>query len=306
MKHGQSVPTESLQLWMRDLERYPPLPDAQQRELVRSYQMDDSRAGEKLTLHCLRFALAMARRAADRSPLPLEDFVAAANLGLLEALERFDPDREMPFCSFAAFRIRDQFRKLSGDLSRAVRIPEKTRRLLAILRRQEDELLGRLGRRASDDELASAMSWSSEDVRGLRALACPAVDLDKPIDSHSAGNRARADWLLPVTGPEAEIEGAGREVQIALTEAIDELPAEERRVLDLLFGLEGHAACSLGEVGRRLALSIERVSMLRARAVRRIREGPQGEILAELWRSSEQPSSQSGPQGEPLLAKAVA
>ena len=195
-----------------------------------------------------------------------DDLIASGVIGLLEALERFDPSYEAGFKTFATWRIRgamlDELRKLSWS-------PRSLYKKLRDLQESEQQLSNRLGREPSVQELAGELKWTTEAVEQVytQLNSFSLVSLDSLLFPPS-GEEQREDVFLSdksFAGPEERIEQ--REWKEALSKAIDALPRREKLILALYYKEE----LTLKEIGQILKVSTARVSQIHARIMRLLR-----------------------------------
>ena len=195
-----------------------------------------------------------------------DDLIASGVIGLLEALERFNPSYETGFKTFATWRIRgamlDELRKLSWS-------PRSLYKRLRDLQESEQQLSNRLGREPSVPELAAELQWTTEAVEQVytQLNSFSLVSLDSLLFPPS-GEEQRDDIFLSdktIMGPEERIEQ--QEWREALTKAIESLPQREKLVLALYYKEE----LTLKEIGGILKVSTARVSQIHARIMRLLR-----------------------------------
>jgi RNA polymerase sigma-B factor len=207
----------------------------------------------------------LARKFAGRGE-PLEDIVQVAFVGLLMAIERFDPDRGLEFSTFATPTIGGEIKRYFRDKSWAIRIPRRLQEVNQRARRTGERLQGELGRPASVQELADAMDVTPEEI--LEAYeASPAyqtVPLDVPGDAREDGDEGRA--LMERLGtPDANLERV--EERQLLGSAMEHLTARERQIMYLRFVEE----LPQSEVASRLGISQMHVSRLQRAALEHLR-----------------------------------
>ena len=242
----------------------------------------NSRLSDARALRYLPQVTYIARRIHDRLPpqVPLADLVQAGVVGLLDALKRFDPDRQVQFSSYAAFRIRgailDSLREMDWsprDLRRKARLVEET------AARIEQET----GRRASEHELATALGMSLATFRHLLA-ELKGLDLS-PLDAtpdSSSGIPGAHD--IPDTRRETAFQSCLRhEVQRQLASAISDLPRKEQQVMALYY----YEELTMKDIGSVLGVGESRVSQIHAMALLDLRRR-----LARSLASSIQPSKE--------------
>jgi RNA polymerase sigma-B factor len=232
--------------------------------LVRFARTRDVDARERLVERYLPLARSVARRYA-RGNEPLDDLMQVASLGLLKAIDRFDPDRGLAFSSFAVPTIAGELRRHFRDRCWTVRPPRGISERMLQVDRATNELGARLGRPPTVREIGQALELTDEDVleawQARRDLTC--ASLDEPAPGHDTEDATRGDEL-GVVDP-----GFARARDRATLEALaTDLTERERRVLELRFEHD----LTQDEIGRQVGVSQMQVSRLIRGAVAKLSE----------------------------------
>ena len=210
----------------------------------------------------------LARRFAGRGE-PLDDLIQVATIGLIKAVDRFDPERGVEFSTYATPTIAGEIKRHFRDKGWAVRVPRRLQELKLSLTRASSDLTQKLGRAPTVAELATHLNLSEEDIlEGLEsAHAYSTVSLDAP-DSDDDDGPAVADSLGMV---DDALEGV--EYRESLKPLLEALPAREKRILLLRF----FSGMTQSQIASELGISQMHVSRLLARTLTQLREG----LLAE-------------------------
>jgi RNA polymerase primary sigma factor len=239
-------------------------------ELSRRAEAGDGEARRRLIEKNLRLVVSVAKRYRGMG-LPFEDLIQEGNIGLIKAVERFDPERGNRFSTYATWWIRQAIGRAISDKGRVVRLPvhtgEKARKAARVL----NELSAQLGRGPTDEEVAKSLGWTSQEVRAVTGLLSDATSLDRPTGSEEGA---------PKLGELVEDERASvvpdtviRDMENArLREAIEGMPDRERRVLVRRYGLDERGPATLAELGVELGVTRERARQLQRNAERRLRK----------------------------------
>jgi RNA polymerase primary sigma factor len=218
----------------------------------------------------LRLVVSIARRH-DHGLVPLADLVQEGNLGLLKAVDRFDPSRGTRFSTFAVWWIRHTITRAMSNHGRTIRIPVHVTVDHLNLRKATRRLEAELARAPSDEEVAQVLDMAVERVGSTRrAMQCRPVSTDAPL--HVDGAEKVEDVLACEHADEAWEHVEFRCDAPVLDRALATLPGLERRILDGRFGLDGGEERTLADIGTDHRLSRERIRQLQNRALARLRE----------------------------------
>jgi RNA polymerase primary sigma factor len=264
-----SATTDSLQLFLNEAGRYPLLTAAQEVELAKAIERGDKRAKDMLVNSNLRLVVSIAKKYQGHG-LTLLDLIQEGIIGLIRAAEKFDWRKGFKFSTYATWWIRQAVQRGVANKARVIRIPVHIVEREQRISRAERELVAKLERAPTDEEVADKAKLPMKQVREVRAAARAVASLDKPVgddDSASFGDLFASDERTPDEQVEVEL------TEKALHEAVAGLPEREQQILNLRYGLSGtEDPKSLEEIGRILGITRERVRQLEAEALRRLAE----------------------------------
>ena len=258
--------TDSLQLFLNEAGRFALLTAPEEVELAKRIEQGDIEAKNRMINSNLRLVVSIAKKYQGHG-LSLLDLIQEGVIGLIRAAEKFDWRRGYKFSTYATWWIRQAVQRGVANKSRTIRIPVHIADREQKIGRAERELVVKLGRAPTDEEICKASKVSLKHLKEVRQAARAVTSLDKPIGD---GNDASIGDLIGVAEG-----GVEEEVEVSLTEdtlhrALDNLPERERKVLSLRYGLDLEEPQSLEEIGRRLGITRERVRQIEATALERL------------------------------------
>ncbi len=239
-----------------------------------------SQARSTFARHNLRLVISLAKRYRSFG-VPFMDLIQEGNLGLMRAVEKFDPSRGFRFSTYAAWWIEQAVIRAIQNQSRTVRVPSNLYDEQRRHRRTEGELRSRLQREPSRDEVANALGMTLDDHDRLVATTKPIRSTDERINDES--DSTLADLLSDEDAPELG-EDSDRELfRRSIASAIRCLTEREKLVVTSRFGLRGEPEMTLQEIGRQIGLSRERVRQIQAGALEKLRKSSEVRPLADYF-----------------------
>ncbi len=258
----------ALKNYMQDIGRMPLASQAEEVELAGLIKQGSEAARQKLIRANLRLVVKIAHDFKGMG-LPLQDLVAEGNIGLMRAVEKFDPAKGAKFSSYAAWWIKQAMRRALSEKSKTIRIPVASVTKLLKIRRVCSKLEHQLEREPSDAEIAQGLELSERVVRRLRRVSTKTVSLQDPILRGQDGEIR--DLIPDVKAPSPYHILDDNESATRLNCLLKYLDQRERSILAMRFGLDGGPPRTLDEISRRIGRTRERIRQIQKRALKKLR-----------------------------------
>jgi RNA polymerase primary sigma factor len=257
---------DGLRIFLAGLARRPLLTSAEEISLARRVRRGDLAAKDRMIEANLRLVVHVAKAYQGRG-LPLQDLIQEGTVGLIRAVEKFDPDRGFRFSTYAIWWIRASVTRAISGQSRIVHLPDALQSRLQKVGEAERALAAELGRTPRAQELAEALGVEASEVEEMRRYAAPVVSLHEPIGN---GEGELGDLLPDDTPPPEDLVRDDRSLHAALAT----VKPTDRRVLELRYGLGDEVAHSYREIAQELRITTEGVRHAERRALSTLARAP--------------------------------
>ena len=269
---------DSLRLYLRSIGRVPLLSAEEEVTLARRIERGDMMAKQHMVEANLRLVVSIAKGYLGRG-LTFLDLIQEGSLGLIRAVEKFDYRRGYKFSTYATWWIRQAVTRAIADKGRTIRIPvhmvEKLNKVIHV----ERQLIQQLGREPTPEEIATELECTTREVRDILRMAQQPVSLEKPVGEEE--DSSLADFVEDASA-ESPFEIASESLRREnVSRVLAALPAREREVIEMRFGLTGARPRTLEEVGRAFNITRERVRQIENRTLKKLQGLPEAQRLRE-------------------------
>lgn len=265
----QNPEQESLNIYLQQISVIPLITVQEEIELAALIQKGDVKAREKMITANLRLVVKIAQQYANIG-LSLLDLINEGNIGLMKAVERFDPTKGGKLSTYGSWWIKQSIKRALANQSKTIRLPVHMVDRVMQMRRTSAELSERLGRDPTDEELASEMNLPISRVSHLKSVSKKPASLDSPLgeDENSTLGEVVADDNAINPFEQLQSKSLIGDVNIVLAM----LDPREADIIRLRFGLEGRDPLTLEQVGAKIGVTRERVRQLQEQALRQLRK----------------------------------
>lgn len=270
----QTKTISPLSLYLREIGAIPLLTREEEQALAHRIQTyGDEAARQHMMRANLRLVVSMAKRfAPDGDVDTLMDLIQEGNLGLLRAVDRFQPERKTRFSTYGVYWIKQAMLRFL-KARRMVRLPENVVDQVLKMQKQRQALYQLLGRSPTTEEIAMELNLKTEEVVRLEELATDIVSLEQTVGNSPENEPGQLQELLEdVEAPRPQQEVQKKAVRDTVRLAVETLPAREKQILELRFGLGQHQPHTLETIGHMFGISRERVRQLQNGALHRLRQ----------------------------------
>ncbi len=265
---GDEMAVDSVKTYLREIGRIPLLTHTDELQLALAAKQGNEQAARRLAEANLRLVVSIAKKYAGRG-LSFLDLIQEGNIGLMRAVEKYDPDKGFRFSTYATWWVRQAITRALADQGRTIRIPVHLVDTMGRMRKAQTELLHELGREPEMKELAEKMEMPEEKVRELMRISMEPISLETPVREED--DVCLQDFLQDESACLPADRAGQMQLQQELTRVLHSLTPREETVLKMRFGLMDGRARTLEEVGSSFHVTRERIRQIEAKALRKLR-----------------------------------
>lgn len=279
----KSQPLDPTQIYLKEIGFSPLLTAEEEIHYGRLVKKGDALARKKMIESNLRLVVKIARHYYNRG-LEFSDLIEEGNLGLLRAVEKFDPERGFRFSTYATWWIRQTIERAIMNQTRTIRLPIHVLRELNLYLSTARELMKTQDHEPSYHEIAKALDTSIDNVKNMMELNEHIVSLDLQVSNENAPGKPLVEALADKNAADPADALASDNLHDSLELCLSQLNEKQREVLARRFGLDGYERQTLEEVGQAVGLTRERVRQIQMSALKTLREileahGLDGDVL---------------------------
>lgn len=271
---------DSIRAYMRSIGEYRLLTREEEQALAVKASQGDLEARNALCNSNYRLVVSIAKHYT-ASRIPFMDLVQEGNMGLLKAVEKFDPSRGFRFSTYATWWIRQAISRSIAETGRTIRIPVHMVESVNKLNRAIRELTQVLERKPSFEEVAEQLGISVDKVIEISGVTPDATSLDIPVGED--GDSYVGDFVPDTVTPGPEDVAMASALSVDVAKALDLLTDKEKEVIKLRFGFDGGACLTLDQVGSIFGVTRERIRQIEAKAIMKLRRMPKAKQLLKAY-----------------------
>ncbi len=256
------------QIYLNDIGSNALLTPTEEKTLAREAKAGNFESRQKMIKHNLRLVVNIAKHYINRG-LTLLDLIEEGNIGLMHALEKFDPERGFRFSTYATWWIRQSIERAIMNQSRTIRLPVHVIKELNVYLRASRQLETKMGHEPSIEEIAATVGKPVEDVRRIMSLNERMASLDAPLDIDPMLSIGESIPDEQSEEPETMLQNA--EVERYVQEWLAQLSEKQRTVIERRYGLNGYEICTLEELAENMSLTRERVRQIQIEGLENLR-----------------------------------
>ena len=260
--------TDPIHMYLKEIGQVPLLTPEQEIELAKRVEEGDKEAKRKLEEANLRLVVSIAKHYTGHG-MSLMDLIQEGSLGLIRAVEKYDYKKGFRFSTYATWWIRQSITRAIADQGRTIRIPVHMVENINKVNRSARDLVQKLGRDPTTEELAQETHMPVERIREIQRISREPVSMETPVGDEE--DSSLGDFIRDDTTPHPADEAARTMLREQIREILSDLTEREQQVLRLRYGLDDDRSRTLEEVGRQLNVTRERIRQIEAKALRKLK-----------------------------------
>lgn len=267
-----------LSMYLTEINRIPLLTRDEEDDIARRAAKGDKEAIDALVSANLRFVVNVAKKYQNQG-LPLSDLINEGNIGLMNAIERYDVDKGYHFISYAVWWIRQAILKAICEKSRMIRLPLNRANELVQIEKAKKMLQSNNGHEPDVEQIADAVSMDSDHVADLMNISRDLVSLETPVYAEKNASQL-SDFIEDDSYKAPEDVAMDRSLKDDINAVLQTLSEKEADIIQYRFGLNGRTPLSLKDIGSKYNLTKERIRQIEKKAIKRLQHPSRSQYLA--------------------------
>ena len=269
-----------LSLYLKEINKIPLLTREEEEKFARRAEKGEQLAKEKLIRANLRFVVNVAKKYQNQG-LPLADLISEGNIGLMNAIERFDVEKGYHFISYAVWWIRQAILKAICEKSRMIRLPLNRANELVQIEKVRKDLQGEQFLVSETDMIAKKLDLDREHVSDLLNISRELISLDTPVYSEKDSSLL-GDFIEDKNHTSPDDVAISNSLRQDINGILKSLSQKESEIVQYRFGLNGRRPMSLKEIGSRYKLTKERIRQIESKALKKLKQSLDAELVRGL------------------------
>ena len=265
----QSKLDNSLAIYFKEIDSIPLMTREEEYELAVKAKQGDILARDRIVKANLRFVVSVAKKY-QSSAFELNDLINEGNIGLMIAIDKFDPEKGYHFISYAVWWIRQTILKAIYEKGKMIRLPSNKTNDIIKIEKARKSLKAKLSEEEELEQVAIMLNMTPVHVQEMMMISKDVFSLDSKVGSDEADSNSLGEMLEDTTSVSPEENAIQNDMKEQIDNVLSTLTEKEAQILRYRFGLNGKKAMSLKEVGEVFNLSKERIRQIEKKAIKRL------------------------------------
>ena len=272
---------DPVKMYLKDIGKVPLLSSEEEKEIAKKVMQGDEFAKKKLCESNLRLVVSVAKKYVGKTSMSFLDLIQEGNIGLMKAVDKFDPTKGYKFSTYATWWIRQAITRAIADQANTIRVPVHMIETINKLIRTSRYLVQELGRDPTPEEIADRMEYPVDKVKKVLKIAKEPISLETPIGDEEDSSLGDFIEDKKAVAPAEEVVNTKLSEQIA--SVLADLTPREEQVLRKRFGIGEKSDHTLEEVGKLFNVTRERIRQIEAKALRKLRHPVRSQTLRSFY-----------------------